>query len=212
MTTLTHIVKERSIDSVEFLKIDVEGFDFSVLKGFPWEMMKPKVIECEFEDRKTRPMGHGFKDVCEYLTQKGYIVYISEWHPIIRYGIRHQWKGIFRYNNRCSLSENAWGNILAFLVNPETTKFEAAISRSLRFHDLVDNFPEQENNQLTIAFANKLYRDGQFQRALEAYKALFARNGVYQCLNFNIDLCKKQLSGHRPVHGLRPSCSMPANL
>ena len=49
MTTLTSIVKEHSIRAVNFLKIDVEGFDLSVLKGFPWDVMKPEVIECEFE-------------------------------------------------------------------------------------------------------------------------------------------------------------------
>ncbi len=88
MTTVAEVVSRLGLTHVDFLKIDVEGFDFSVLKGVPWNSLQPDVIEAEFEDGKTVPLGHTYHDVCDFLVEKGYTVYLSEWHPIVRYGIR----------------------------------------------------------------------------------------------------------------------------
>jgi len=117
VTTLTDIVVERNLTRVDFLKIDVEGFDLNVLKGVPWERLKPDVVECEFEDAKTLRLGHTWKDVAEYLRNLGYTVYISEWHPIIRYGISHDWYRVAPYSNH-EMKDDAWGNILAFQKDP----------------------------------------------------------------------------------------------
>jgi hypothetical protein len=88
--------------------------------------MKPDIIECEFEDAKTKLLGHSWKDICEYLTGKGYFVYVSEWHPIARYGTRHDFLGIKKYP--CELEdENAWGNLLAFRVDPGESKINDAV-------------------------------------------------------------------------------------
>ena len=117
-TTLTDQICEQNIDTIDFLKIDTEGFDLMVLKGFPWVTHRPKIIECEFENSKTVPLGYVFEDIANYLVGHGYHVYVSEWHPIVRYGIRHDWKILSRYP--CSLStEKAWGNLLAFETEPD---------------------------------------------------------------------------------------------
>lgn len=116
-TTVADIVSNRIIKSVDFLKIDVEGFDLNVLKGVPWDRIKPDVIECEFEDNKTRKMGHTWKDIGTYLKDQSYSVYVSEWHPIIRYGISHDWKCIVPFED-CEMADDAWGNLLAFKADP----------------------------------------------------------------------------------------------
>ena len=117
-TTLSDQVEKHKISNVDFLKIDTEGFDLMVLKGFPWSVYKPKIIECEFENAKTVPLGYKFEDIADYLIERGYFVYVSEWHPIVRYGIRHNWKQLTRYP--CALSsEDAWGNLLAFESKPD---------------------------------------------------------------------------------------------
>lgn len=117
VTTVADIIKDNQISHIDFLKIDVEGYDFGVLKGVPWDVLKPDIIECEFEDAKTVHLGHTWKDICEYLNEKGYEVYVSEWHPIIRYGIAHDWFTLKRYP--CALSnDQAWGNLLAFKRDP----------------------------------------------------------------------------------------------
>ena len=117
-TTLADVMQASEISQVDFLKIDTEGFDLMVLKGFPWHLTLPKVIECEFEDSKTVPLGYDFDDIANYLQVKGYHVYVSEWHPVVRYGIQHQWKSLRRYP--CELSDaQAWGNLIAFSEKPD---------------------------------------------------------------------------------------------
>lgn len=111
--TLSEFLAGKQLAQVDFLKIDTEGHDLFVLKGFPWERFRPAVIECEFEDSKTVPLDYTFHDLAGYLVEKGYTVYVSEWHPVIRYGIRHDWNRLMRYPCRLS-DDKSWGNILAF--------------------------------------------------------------------------------------------------
>lgn len=131
VTTIEKIVHDENIKHIEFLKIDVEGYDFNVLKGIPWSKLRPDVIECEFEDAKTVHLGHSWSDICEYLEGKGYTVYVSEWHPIVQYGIPHQWRVLKRFP--CNLlDDNAWGNLLAFKTDPGSAEIEKALKASLK--------------------------------------------------------------------------------
>ena len=132
VTTLTEIVREQGIEQIDFLKIDVEGFDFAVLKGVPWEDKRPDVIECEFEDAKTLPLGHSWRDVAEFLESKGYSVYVSEWHPIIRYGTRHDWRRVVPFKD-ATLGDDAWGNLLAFREDPGYDAVETAFDDLVKF-------------------------------------------------------------------------------
>lgn len=111
--TLREFMAAHRVGAVDFLKIDTEGHDLFVLQGFPWEAQRPMVVECEFEDAKTVPLGYTFHDLARYLVERGYVVYASEWHPIVRYGTRHDWRALRRYP--CELSDDAdWGNLVAF--------------------------------------------------------------------------------------------------
>ena len=115
VTTLAEALKEygRLSHPVDFLKIDTEGFDWMVLKGFPWETgPQPQVILCEFDDAKTVPLGYDFHDLAGYLAAHGYQLIISEWHPIRHYGDTHRWQRFATYP--CTLANpKGWGNILA---------------------------------------------------------------------------------------------------
>lgn len=113
IVSLSDFFADREVPEVDFLKIDTEGHDLFVLQGFPWNRARPAVIECEFEDAKTLALGYTFADLADYLVSQQYTVFVSEWHPIVKYGIRHQWNRLSRYP--CKLSnDNAWGNLLAF--------------------------------------------------------------------------------------------------
>lgn len=116
--TLSDIVRERGIEHIELLKIDAEGFDFMVLQGFPFERLRPDCILCEFEDKKTVPLGCTTAEMAAMLRKEGYKVYVSEWHPVIRYGIRHQWHGFKPWPSALN-SPDAWGNLLAFAKEPD---------------------------------------------------------------------------------------------
>ena len=90
------------------------------------------MIECEFEDAKTLPLGHDWKTIADYLKQRGYAVYVSEWHPIIRYGIPHDWRRVFRYPS-LQMADDAWGNLLAFKEDPGLEAVANAFSAEMKF-------------------------------------------------------------------------------
>lgn len=150
---------EKQLQKVDFLKIDTEGYDLFVLQGFPWEKTKPFIIECEFEDFKTAPLGYTFQDLIHFLTSKGYTIYVSEWHPIIRYGIRHNWKCLSHYP--CKLTnERAWGNLLAFRDSINELEFVQIVRQVLNFANK-PVIPIKEGLNFTdIVYVGDVIQDG----------------------------------------------------
>jgi len=128
-TTLNTVIEEERIQQIDFLKIDVEGFEMSVLEGLTFDKVKPRAIIAEFEDNKTEPQGYKAQDLINKLTRQGYVVYVSEWHPIERYGIRHSWKQLRRYPTE--VPGDAWGNLVAFLDAPDNDTITTAFFEAL---------------------------------------------------------------------------------
>jgi FkbM family methyltransferase len=133
ITTLRIALQQKNVDRVDFLKIDTEGFDFAVLRGYDWEASHPEMIVCEFEDRKTIPLGYTFHDLAHYLKGKGYQILVSEWFPIVEYGTSHRWRRFQTYP--CELAEPAaWGNLIAARQNEvfgELTQQAETLSRQM---------------------------------------------------------------------------------
>jgi FkbM family methyltransferase len=115
VTTLAAALEAHHLSAqpVDFLKIDTEGFDLMVLKGFPWETAThPKVILCEFENAKTEPLGYDFHNLANFLVDLHYHLLISEWYPVKAYGSTHKWRRFTTYP--CQLVDpKGWGNIFA---------------------------------------------------------------------------------------------------
>lgn len=114
--SLSAFVFSNAIPHVDFLKIDVEGHDFAVLQGFPWKQTCPSAVLTEFEDAKTGDPGAAAR-MCGFLQARGYDVYVSEWHEIIRYGISHDFRGLWKLAPGQAPTEAPWGNLIA--VGPE---------------------------------------------------------------------------------------------
>lgn len=138
--TLKTYMQSKNIEKVDFLKIDTEGFDLMVLKGFPWDSVQPEFVECEFEDNKTKPLGYEFDDIASFLVDRGYHVFVSEWHPIVRYGIKHQWRGLFKYPGHLQ-SDQAWGNLLAFKSEPDMDLLKKSIAGNLECEVIEEKQP-----------------------------------------------------------------------
>jgi FkbM family methyltransferase len=128
--TLREVTAERGVDRLDYLKIDAEGYDLRVLEGFPFDRLTPRAVMCEFEDAKTTRIGYGTHDLGRFLTDRGYAVYLSEWHPIVRYGITHRWRSIRRYPCRLH-DERGWGNFLAVRPGDAEQRFRLAIGDRL---------------------------------------------------------------------------------
>ncbi|MFC3714815.1 FkbM family methyltransferase [Luteimonas soli] len=161
-TTLSEALAEEDIPGVDFLKVDTEGHDLFVLKGFPWHRFKPAVIECEFEDAKTVPLGYTFHDMAGFLLEQGYCVYVSEWHPIIRYGIRHDWHRLMPYP--CELSDQgAWGNLLAFRDPVDESLLANTIGKLIKVAEPATG-PERDSLVLASDRRYRLVADPAFRR------------------------------------------------
>ncbi len=115
-------VENNNINNIDFLKIDVEGYDLNVLKGFDFSKLKPKVIMCEFEDKKTRLLNYTTVDMGQFLENQGYHLVYSIWFPIKEYGIRHEWKKMS--DNIKDIDTKEWGNIIAFANQTDYNEFK----------------------------------------------------------------------------------------
>ena len=195
-TSLSDFYLDNEMDlEVDFLKIDTEGHDLFVLKGFPWDRCKPLVIECEFEDSKTVSLGYNLYDLADYLVERGYLVYVSEWHPIIRYGIRHDWKCWLRYP--CKIGHStAWGNLIAFRETIDESVLEVFLKKivqvkppsSLDKSTPIMPITEKDYRSYSVAYSgNVVYTGG---RVWSSPKQTSERR--YICVSQDLD-CNQQL-------------------
>ena len=68
--------EKNNINQIDLLKIDTEGFEISVLKGFEKDFLKDKVkfIYCEVGFNKNDPYKSYFSDVENYIQECGFVV------------------------------------------------------------------------------------------------------------------------------------------
>jgi FkbM family methyltransferase len=111
VVTLAEDLRARGARRVDFLKVDIEGFDYFALKGFDWTYA-PRFVLYEFEDRKTVPLGYSLADSSAYAVDRGYHLVYSVWEPIVEYGTRHRWRGLF--SAPPADVAMCWGNVLCF--------------------------------------------------------------------------------------------------
>lgn len=111
VVTLAADLRARGVSRVDFLKIDIEGFDFYALKGFDWTL-QPRYVLYEFEDHKTIPLGYSLADSTRFVDVQGYHLVYSVWEPIVQYGTSHRWRGL--YTTPPADVAQCWGNVLCF--------------------------------------------------------------------------------------------------
>ena len=116
----------------KIIKIDCEGHDLKVLKSLNWKS-KPELILCEYDFKKKN---HNPFDLINFLLEKDFIIYISEWYPITEYGSKHSWRRLNKFP--CDIDINSWGNLLAI-----SRKFEKIDINKYFYHSL-------ENKKLKI--------------------------------------------------------------
>ncbi len=129
---LAEYCRLKHIAHVDFLKVDVEGHDKFVLDGFDWAADQPDVVLCEFEDAKTLQNGYSAHDLASSLVARGYSVYVSEWLPIERYGLAHDWRRLIRYAPDIDVS-GSWGNLIAFVEDPGECQLRELVLQSIKF-------------------------------------------------------------------------------
>jgi hypothetical protein len=85
--------------------------------------LRPQIILCEFDEQKTRGVDYDYRALGDLLLGQGFYVYLSEWHPIVRYGGNHRWRSVRRF--RCELIDPAaWGNFIAIRSDADVDRLE----------------------------------------------------------------------------------------
>lgn len=133
VVTLAEDLRSRGVERVDFLKVDIEGFDFLALKGFDWSYA-PRFVLYEFENRKTGPLGYSLSDSSAYAADRGYHLIYSVWEPIVEYGTRHRWRGLF--SSPPADAATCWGNVVCF--RDEADAVECLRRFDSRLHRFVD--------------------------------------------------------------------------
>ncbi|GAB6113470.1 FkbM family methyltransferase [Desulfomicrobium salsuginis] len=165
-TTIKEVCKNYDIKHIDFLKIDAEGYDLMVLLGIPWNYIKPDAILCEFEDKKTLQLGYNYHTIASFLSDIGYNVFISEWHPIIRYGLTHYWNTFKKYP--CDIKNmNAWGNIIALKELPSKQNIYENIIKNIKLSN--EGEDKQQKNCKVTEKTNKKAEDINYKK-ITAFK------------------------------------------
>lgn len=158
---LDQALKELEIETVDLLKIDIEGADFLALKSFDFNKNKPEIVITEFmDDRSSENFGYTHHDVAKYMEDFGYTTYISEWEPIEEYAIEHEasshkWIQCIRYPLD---HEPAWGNMI-FVLKENTEKFDNALRSYITKIRWQNRFDKLKNFMLLLlphSLKNKL--------------------------------------------------------
>lgn len=83
---LDDFVIKNNLPRVDFVKMDVEGAELTVLKGAA-EFLKQKprpVILCEVQDIRTRAWGYPAREIVDFLRQRGFQWYVPSADEAIR--------------------------------------------------------------------------------------------------------------------------------
>ena len=116
------------------LKTDTEGADLPVLRGVDWASEKPRYVQCEFMDERTAPhFGYVYTDIIRYMTERGYLAYVSEWAPVEEPSRRGSGGGPFTHLQivRAPVAHQpAWGNLI-FVTPGDELLFENVLNRYL---------------------------------------------------------------------------------
>ena len=96
-------IQENDVQSIDFLKIDTEGFEFEVLKGFDTYLEGVKYIQFEYGGT-FMDNGVKLKDVVDYLSDRGFVEfsYLTGigMHPITDFTDHYQYCNIVCCNSR----------------------------------------------------------------------------------------------------------------
>jgi FkbM family methyltransferase len=80
---LEQVLAHTRLDSLTLLKIDVEGFEFSVLEGLNWEgQYRPQNVLIEFSDYTKRFGGDGRQSMVRFFSERHYTGYTVKGQPL----------------------------------------------------------------------------------------------------------------------------------
>jgi len=129
--TFSKFLNSEQIFNIDFLKIDIEGYEYFVLNDPSFKKIKPKIVLLEFEFNKIKKLNLSTNQILNKLIELDYIIYIFEWYPIKKFGTFHDFKKFYNYKGQ-NLDNDSWGNILAFSSIPNEYKLLKIVEDNIK--------------------------------------------------------------------------------
>ena len=83
--TLTNIINKTTINDIDVLSIDVEGFELKVLKGLDFNKFKPKIIITEFLDLTSKKWEIPYNNLNNILNSELYKFIVSKDYKLVNW-------------------------------------------------------------------------------------------------------------------------------
>lgn len=79
IATLDAYLREKSLDRVDFVKMDIEGGELAALRGAAelFRVMRPTLL-CEVHERRTAPWGYRARDILDLVAQWNYAWFVPD--------------------------------------------------------------------------------------------------------------------------------------
>ncbi len=71
--TINHILEKEGIEKIDFMSIDLEGYEYEAMKGMSIEKYKPSYILAEVNQEETKDLLEGRYRVVERLSEKDFL-------------------------------------------------------------------------------------------------------------------------------------------
>lgn len=110
-TTINTILEDNNVKRVDFVSIDVEGFEIMVLRGFDLQKYTPSLLVIEYSTLRER------QELITYMNSHGYISWIDNWQDIffIRKPVLRDFK-IFFYGIYQQIKFSKLGQFIAKII------------------------------------------------------------------------------------------------
>jgi FkbM family methyltransferase len=119
-TTLDDELQERNVSSIDFLKIDAEGYDLHVLRGAAKYIQEQRISVIQFEyNSPWQLVGSTLRSAYELLEDSGYQVYLLKK------------KGLFEFRPETFGEFYASSNFIAYCLTDVTQGLAASVKQKL---------------------------------------------------------------------------------
>ncbi len=166
--TLNDLLSEHQLDHIDFLKVDLEGLDFDILKSIEDRLENVNVIQAEIRFHPIFKGEQHFFEICRYLSDRGF--------EFINFSCMDEWK--LNTSNRKNFRDGriVWADFVFFRKLKENeVEFSSnlvkqiLVSKSLNFNSYAEYLLERNRHMLN----KELYKEMEQQINTFSWSELF---------------------------------------
>jgi FkbM family methyltransferase len=154
-TTVNGVLEEYKINSIDFLKTDIEGLDFEIIKSIEEKLNRINVIKSEIRFEPFYATEKPFYEICQYLANHGF--------EFINFTALDEWKYKTKNQKKHRDGRMAWADFVFFRkLNSGDSNFvsdltkQILIAKSLNFNSYSEYLLENNKSNLSIELYKEL--------------------------------------------------------